>query len=354
MKKWTKALIGSLAVMSFLFSGCGGGEKKEEKPKTAKTASSVTGLKGKDVPKVELKLSTHCTDDDANTVLAKAFAEAVSQLSNGNMKVDVYTNGQLFGQAEALAALRQGTLDFANSDTSLFANYTPKAAVFDLPYLFESRKQAINAVKNKELKAKIQEAMVKASGIRPIIIEPMNFRNSLVKDMNKKDFADFKNLKMRTPEAPTIIAAFKAFGANPVVIPSGEAYTAVQTGVADGLEGHAEYMVLQKFYEVAKNYVQTQHVMTFTAYSMSEKTYQKLNKDQQEIIAKAADIALDKFLEYTDKLFEQKYKELEDKGVKITKTDLAPFRDAVKDYKAEFIAKNDLKELVAIIDKLDE
>ena len=76
---------------------------------------------------------------------------------------------------------------------------------------------------------------------------------------------------MRTPEAPHTIAAFEAFGANPTVIPSGEAYTAVQTGVADGLEGHPEYVYLQKFYEVAQNYVQTKHVFTFTAYSMSQK-----------------------------------------------------------------------------------
>ena len=41
------------------------------------------------------------------------------------MTVDIYANGQLFGQADALSALSQGTLDIALSDTALFANYDP-------------------------------------------------------------------------------------------------------------------------------------------------------------------------------------------------------------------------------------
>ena len=141
------------------------------------------------------------------------------------------------------------------------------------------------------------------------------------------------------------IAAFEAIGANPIVIPSGEAYTAVQTGVADALEGHAEYMVLQKFYEVAKNYVQTQHVMTFTALNMSEQVYQSLTDEQKQAFAEAADEALDYFYDYTENLFEEKYAELEEQGVKITEIDRTPFEEACAPFIQEFIEENDLQDL---------
>lgn len=336
--KKTMALI-LIFVMSIAVVGCGSSNTENEG-------------KAKAEP-ITLTLSHHCSETDSNHVLATAFADAVNELSNGTMKVEVYPNGQLFGQADALAALRQGTLDIALSDTALFANYAPAASIFDLPYMFNSRQHAINAVKNKKLTGAITDMMVKNAGIRPITIEPLNFRNALVKDMSIDSFEDFKNLKMRTPESPTIIAAFKAFGSNPTVIPSGEAYTAVQTGVADGLEGHAEYVDLQKFYEVAKNYVQTQHVMTFTSFSISEKVYEGLTKEQQEIINQAADIALDKFLVYTDTLFEQKYKDLEDKGVKITEVDLTPFRASVKDYVDNFVKENNCQDLYKMIQESD-
>jgi tripartite ATP-independent transporter DctP family solute receptor len=337
--KRTLALLLAL-MMVFALVGCGSSSSEEEG--------------NAEVEPMTLTLSHHCSETDSNHVLATAFADAVNELSEGTMKVEIYANGQLFGQSDALAALRQGTLDIALSDTALFANYAPAASIFDLPYMFNSREHAINAVKNTELTDTIADMMVESAGIRPITIEPLNFRNSLVKDTSIDSFDDFKNIKMRTPESPTIIAAFKAFGANPTVIPSGEAYTAVQTGVADGLEGHAEYVDLQKFYEVATNYVQTQHVMTFTSFSISEKVYQDMTEDQQTIIDEAADIALDKFLEYTDTLFEEKYQALEDKGVLITEVDLAPFKASVKDYVDGFIVENDCQDLYDMIQALDE
>ena len=191
----------------------------------------------------------------------------------------------------------------------------------------------------------VKERLVESAGIRPILVECLNFRNSLVKDMDIDSFEDFKGLKMRTPEAPMTIAAFEAIGANPVVIPSGEAYTAVQTGVTDGLEGHAEYMVLQKFYEVAKNYVQTQHVMTFTALNMSEQVYQTLTDSQKEAFAEAGAEALEYFYDYTEELFDEKFAELEAEGVKITEIDRTPFEEACAPFIDQFIQENDLQDL---------
>ena len=141
------------------------------------------------------------------------------------------------------------------------------------------------------------------------------------------------------------IAAFEAIGANPIVIPSGEAYTAVQTGVADGLEGHAEYMVLQKFYEVAKNYVQTQHVMTFTALNMSEQVYQSLTDSQKAAFDEAAAEALEYFYDYTNDLFDKMYTELENQGVTITDLDRTPFEEACAPFIQNFVDENGLQEV---------
>ena len=291
-----------------------------------------------------LTLSCHVTENDSNMVLFKKFAELVGKNSNGELVVDIYPNGQLYGQSNALQALKLGTLDFAMSDTSLWANYDAGCGLLDLPYVFKTRDQAIK-VCSSDLIDPIKERLIKAAGIRPVTVECLNFRNCFVKNMDINSYEQFKNLKMRTPEAPTIVKFFELIGANPSVIASGEAYTAVQTGVVDGLEGHAEYMVLQKFYEVAKNYVQTEHVMTFTALNMSEKAYQSLTDSQKKAINDAARDALKYFYDYTDKLFAEKYKELEDHGAIITKVDKTPFENAVKPYVEEFVKKYNEEDL---------
>ena len=54
-------------------------------------------------------------------------------------------------RADALSALSQGTLDIALSDTALFANYDPSGALFDMPYLVDSREQAIKMVRDEDV-----------------------------------------------------------------------------------------------------------------------------------------------------------------------------------------------------------
>jgi tripartite ATP-independent transporter DctP family solute receptor len=302
--------------------------------------------------KKPLVMNTHCTENDSNYLYALAFKQAVETLSGGAMSVEVYANGQLFGQADALQAVQQGTLDIANSDTALLANYDPAAGVLDIPYLMKNREQAVRCVQDDEFAAFINK-MIEPSDMHLLSILPLNFRNSLVKNMDIDSFDDFKGFIMRTPEAPHTIAAFEAFGATPTVIPSGEAYTSVQTGVADGLEGHAEYMVLQKFYEVAKNYVQTQHVFTFTDYVMSGKVYNGLTDKQREVIDAAAKQAQGVHIAYTANLYPAMYATLEANGCKITEIDRQPFVDATESYRNAYIEANNLQDLIAKVDSYE-
>ena len=332
----------SVVVMASALVGCG--SKPAASSGSSSSSSSESTSTEAPVETRVLKLSHHCTEGDSNDILFNKFAELVKEKTNGEIEIDIYANGQLYGQKDALEALKLGTLDLAMSDTALWANYDPACGVMDMPYMFKSREHAIK-VASSDIIEPIKERLVESAGIRPILVECLNFRNSFVKDMSIDSFEDFKGLKMRTPEAPMTIAAFEAIGANPVVIPSGEAYTAVQTGVADGLEGHAEYMVLQKFYEVAKNYVLTQHVMTFTALNMSEQVYQTLTDSQKEAFAEAGAEALEYFYEYTDKLFEEKFAELEANGVKITDIDRTPFEEACAPFIQNFIEENDLQDV---------
>ncbi len=297
-------------------------------------------------------MSTHCTTNDSNYLYELAFKQAVETLSGGKMKVNLYANSELFGQNDALQAVQQGTLDIANSDTALLANYNKAAGILDIPFIMKNRDQAVRCVQDEEF-ANFINSMIEPSDMHLLAILPLNFRNALVKNMDIDSVDDFKGFIMRTPEAPNTIAAYEAIGATPTVIPSGEAYTSVQTGVADGLEGHAEYMVLQKFYEVAKNYVQTQHVFTFTDYVMSGKVYNGLTDKQKEVIDRAAKLAQGVQIAYTANLYPAMYATLEKEGCKITEIDIQPFIDATAEFRNNYIEENGLQDLVAKIDSYE-
>lgn len=299
----------------------------------------------------DLTMSTHVSETDSSFLYCLAFKEAVETLSGGAMTVELYSNSQLYGQAEALQAVQQGTLDIANSDTTLLANYNPAASVLDMPCFLKSRNQAVALTSDEEVMGFINDA-IGESNMHLLSVVPMDFRNALCKDMDIDEVGDFKGFILRVPEAPHTIAAFEAIGATATVIPSSEAYTSVQTGVADGLEGNAEYIYLSKFYEVAKNLVQTHHIFSFLDFVMGKDAYEALTDNQKAVIDAAAEQAHGAFLHYTERLFPAMYKALQDNGVVFTEIDRQALVDATEEYRNNYIEENGLAEVVEKINSI--
>src|SRR5262249_40513705 len=70
---------------------------------------------------------------------------------------------------------------------------------------------------------------------------------------------DLKNFKIRVPVVPLWVSMFTAFGAAAVSIPLNEAYSALQTKIADGQENPLALIESAKFYEVQKYCSLTNH-----------------------------------------------------------------------------------------------
>ena len=70
-----------------------------------------------------------------------------------------------------------------------------------------------------------------------------------------------------------------------ISMPLGELYGALQNGTAEASEGPYEQLATNKFYEVQKYVIDTNHVYEWVAIFISEKTYQSLPKDLQDILS---------------------------------------------------------------------
>lgn len=301
---------------------------------------------------ITLKLGTHLPEAHGNYKQAIKFAELLSQKTNGKVKIELYPNGQLGGQKELVDGMRMGTVDLSITDVSMLSNYDKAVAYVDFPYVFDSVEHARKALDGKAgdvMKARI----LKASGIRPLSMMAVAFRNTILSEKEIKSIEDMKGLKVRTPQAPGIIATFKALGATPVPIPSGEAYTAIQTKVVDGMEGNAEYLTLIKIPEVAKKWYETHHNLTTTEINISEKVFKKLPADVQEKMTEAASQALEYYYaEILPNIEENSRKALDEYGVKVTVLDLAPFKAAVKPMIDDFVKKYDAGDIVEAIESV--
>ena len=81
-------------------------------------------------------------DDNINSRVGYKFAEYVDELSEGRIKIDVFTASQLGDEITCLNALQMGggTVDFYRGNTNSLGDYgIKKMNLFGLPYIFTSR-----------------------------------------------------------------------------------------------------------------------------------------------------------------------------------------------------------------------
>lgn len=339
MKKicaWLLALV-----MALSLAACGGNDGN---------GGATSGNTSSGGAKV-LRLSTHLSGDHSTMQMAEKFKEILKEKSGGSLDVEFYTDGQLGGQTENCESLKAGTVDMTIIDTGTLANYNPKAGILDMPYLFASKDQAI-AVVSGDVGQEFMDMVTESTGIRPISIQTIAFRNTLLKDKAMDSLADFQGVKVRIPENPSIEACFSALGATPVAIPSGEAYTSVQTGVTDGLEGNCEYIAQQKFYEVANTCSLTEHVMTFTAFCVSDAVYQSLTAEQQTAVNESAVEAMEFFYELYEEIDSNAIQAMKDGGVTFHELDKEPLMAACAPALEKFVSDNGLGDMYAAIQAL--
>ncbi|WHH60903.1 TRAP transporter substrate-binding protein [Petroclostridium sp. X23] len=346
MKRKGIALILVLTlILSLSLAGCGTKQMTNEETKQPASEGSKDTAKESTKKPIVLRLGHHVSETHStNREFIEKFIELVNEKSGGNITVENYPNGQLGGQRELLEALELGSLDMSYADLGMFANYDLAIGILDLPFIFDDIDHGQRAL-DSGVEAMIQKKIEQASKIKTLSIIPVAFRSTLLATKTITSLEDFKGVKVRTPESPVLIETFKALGATPTAIPSGEAYTAIQTGVVDGMEGHKEFLHSIKVYEVAKKWTETKHNLTFNTINISQKVFNELPQDAQTILVEAAKDAAKHFYKANKEIDAQFKKEMEAEGVVFNDIDLNELRKATENMVNTFITKNNAQDI---------
>lgn len=239
-----------------------------------------------------LRLSHHLPPGHLVDVASKRFAELVAQGTNGALKVDVFPAAQIAGLKQGTESVQVGTLDLVWSDFGTLGNWRKEYGFMSLPFLykdFDHVKKVLFGPVGAELKQDVSKQMqIEILGFGTAGFRVMATRNQPI---NKP--GDLAGLKFRVPEVPVFVATFKQLKANPTPMAFGEVYTALQTGVIDGVEVPAETMWSFKVQEVAKHVSKTYHILTDVHLMMSSAVLKGLPAAQQEVVLKAAKQAVE-------------------------------------------------------------
>jgi len=192
----------------------------------------------------------------------------------------------LGGDVQVLSAVQGGTIDATAMNSGILQGQIKEFAIVDLPFLFNSPREAdavMDGPIGKELAAKLPE-----KGLIHLAYYELGFRNLTNSKHPVRSAADIAGLKIRVIQSPIYIDTFSALGANPVPMPFPEVYTALEQKTIDGQENPYSVIEANKFFEVQKYLSITRHVYNPQTLMFSKKTWDRLSKDEQAIIASAA------------------------------------------------------------------
>ena len=225
----------------------------------------------------------------ATAAQALVLKTQLDALSGGEIKVEIYPNGQLGDQRSVVQQIRRGTIGGGNISVGVLGSlYYPKLGVIDLPFLFKSRWHFRKAMANDNpFIHDLIEEVAKASGVRILSFHPYGFRHLTNSKRTIRQPSDLAGLKIRTMEIVPHQEMIKALGGTPVPIPFLELYTSLQTGVVDGEENTPSNVILQKFYQVQKYMTLDQHLMTVGAIIINDKWFKGLSPELRKAVIDA-------------------------------------------------------------------
>ncbi|MCD8145992.1 MAG: TRAP transporter substrate-binding protein [Clostridiales bacterium] len=236
-------------------------------------------------------LGTASPEDTVTGLYAEKFAEAVEELSGGEMAITVYHNSTLGSDTELIESCQWGDIPFVVQNTAPQVSYLPRLCLFDAPCVFSTLDELHEVLDDDTFMTKINEIYAEG-GFRLLAMADQNFR---VMTSNKEitSLSDFSGIKIRTMENSYHMTFWSALGANPSPMAFSELYTGLEQHTVDAQENPYEVIVSSRFYEVQKYVVETNHLPHLLSLITNEEFYQNLTAEQQEIIDEAAAIARD-------------------------------------------------------------
>ncbi|MDB5541224.1 MAG: tauK [Devosia sp.] len=233
-----------------------------------------------------LRLAHHQAVGSAVDLTANKFAEIVHERSKGTMTIKVFPAAQLGQEREAFGLCNTGVLDLCIASLGVIDQAYPAIAVTSLPFVFRDWDHVYKAYDG-NFGAALREGMSTQTRTQVLGYVHLGFRDMLFRGEPVRIASGMKGVKMRSPEAAVWFHMFEALGARPTPVTWGEVYSAMQTGIADGLEAPPMTVLDNKLNEVVKSIVRTQHMFASLAILGSSTRLGRLTKAQQELLLAA-------------------------------------------------------------------
>ncbi|MPW25568.1 DctP family TRAP transporter solute-binding subunit [Alkalibaculum sp. M08DMB] len=275
MKRLVMILLMGVMVLTTVLTGCSSSEG---------SSSTTNGSDGEEVYTIRVAYvvaETHAS----HIVLQDIFKKELE--ATGKFNVELYPNGQLGGDRQAIEAVGLGSLEMTMAGEASISGFVPEFELVGLPYIFNSLDAAHDALDGDF--GKNLDELLEAQNMYNLGWGDVGFRNITNSTKEIKSPSDMKGIKIRTMETPTHLTYFSALGANPTPMAFNELFTALQQGTVDAQENPSALIYNSKFYEVQSFMTVSEHVFTAAPILISKDFMDNLPQDLQDKVSEVAE-----------------------------------------------------------------
>jgi TRAP-type mannitol/chloroaromatic compound transport system substrate-binding protein len=309
------AAVGGTATLATL-AGCGlGGDS---------SAGKKSGGEG-GMPQVTLRFQAGFSANDPFFDRAREYIRIVSELTGGNLKIDMSAAGAVVGAFDQADAVHKGILDGSLAVPAFWYGKNTALSLFGTGPAFGQDANTLLAWVEygggKELYDELYRDILKLDVVGflfgPMICQPLGWFRQEVKSAKA-----FQGLKYRT--VGLSIDVFKNMGASVVAMPGGEVVPAIERGVIDAAEfNNAASDLAMGFPDVSKTCMVQSYHQPGECFEIliSRKAWDGLPEIYRNVLRIATKAASTEMQWKTLDVYSQKYEEMRDKrGVKFTET----------------------------------
>ncbi|RDE18397.1 C4-dicarboxylate ABC transporter [Motiliproteus coralliicola] len=265
----------------------------------------------------------------------KAFATEVKQATDGDLKVKIYAASALGDYTSVQERISVGAVDMAVQPAAAAADR--KMQISSFPYIAENWEQARKIYGPGGAIYDAMKKLYAKQDITMLAAYPVYFGGiALNRDAVSPGDVDVKKgIKVRVPGIKSFQLTGDSLGYISSPIPFSEAFTAVQTGVVDGVIGSGAEGYYASFRDVTKTYLPVNTHFEVWYMIINSETLADLDADERDTLQKAA-LAFEakrwERAESDQAAYEQK---LADNGATIVRLSDAELAAAAKKVRAE-------------------
>jgi tripartite ATP-independent transporter DctP family solute receptor len=246
----------------------------------------LAALAGTAGAQTQINIATVVNPDFVHTRSCYWFKECVEQALPGKYVVNVHHSAALGSETQVLQQIQLGTTQMSVCTTAPIEAFVPEIKALEMPFVlpsYEAADKVLDGPVGQELGKKFEK-----SGFMALAFLDNGFRNVTNAKRPVKGPADLKGLKIRTMEAPTHLAIWRAIGANPTPM-AWPIFTQLQQGVIDGQENPIAVIHAAKMPEAGQKYLTlTRHVYSALVFVANKAFIDSLPAADRQIVLDCA------------------------------------------------------------------